>query len=304
MVNNRVLITGASGLLGRAMVKAFSDSGWDVTGLAFSRSKDGDSHRRKCDITDVNQISAIVKEVKPDVIIHCVAERRPDKVDADLEKARLLNVTVTDNLSKISRENDSWIIFISTDYVFDGKHPPYAPNAETNPLNAYGKMKREAELVLWKNQSDAGIIRVPMLYGQVESLNESAVTILANLLLDKTPVEVDNLQKRYPTLVDDVAHVCVGLSERKLEHCGLYGTWHMSNPERYTKYEMVTEIASMFGLSSDHIKPTQNENAKIPYNSELNCIALDVMGLRRKTSFLQGIRSILEPWLAKEMKKV
>jgi len=297
---NKVIVTGASGLLGRAIVKTFAENGWEVTGLTHSRSKEGDSHRQKCDLTVESQVRTIVKEVKPDVIIHCMAERRPDKVDADPEKASLLNVTVTDQLSKISSENGSWFIFISTDYVFDGKHPPYATNAETNPVNSYGKLKRDAELVVWKNQSDAGVLRVPVLYGQVENLEESAVTTLLKFVLDKKPVEIDDWQARYPTLVDDVASVCLGLSERKLEHCGLYGTWHMAGPEKFTKYQIAVELAKIFELPHDHIVPTKIENPKVPHDAQLNCVALDVMGLRKKTPFAKGIRPILEPWVTKK----
>jgi len=66
----KVLITGASGLLGRAMVSVFAQSGWDVTGLSHSRSKEGDKHRRKCDLTVQAEIRTILAEVKPDVIVH------------------------------------------------------------------------------------------------------------------------------------------------------------------------------------------------------------------------------------------
>jgi len=226
-----------------------------------------------------------------------MAERRPDKVDADPEKAFLLNVTVTDQLSKISAENGSWFIYISTDYVFNGKNPPYSTNAETNPVNAYGKMKRDAELVVWKNQGDAGVLRVPVLYGEVEYLEESAVTSLIKFVLDQKPVEIDDWQARYPTLVDDVAFVCLGLSERKLEHCGLYGTWHMAGPEKFTKYQIAVELAKIFQLPHDHITATRNENPKVPHDAQLNCVALDVMGFRKRTPLIGAIRPILEPWV-------
>jgi len=88
----KVVVTGSSGLLGRAMVKTFSTGGWDVVGLAHSRSKEQDKHLLRCDLTDEAQVRAILTEVKPDVIIHCMAERKPDRVDADPEKAHLLNV--------------------------------------------------------------------------------------------------------------------------------------------------------------------------------------------------------------------
>jgi len=208
---------------------------------------------------------------------------------------------VTDFLSKLCTELSAWFLFISTDYVFDGKNPPYATNAETNPLNTYGKMKREAELIIWKNQHDAGILRVPVLYGPVENLEESAVTILLKSILSKeSEVQIDNLQIRYPTNVNDVTNACFGLAQRKLEHCGLYGTWHLCGPDKFTKYEMAIEIAKILELPYDHLKPSFVPNPKIPLNAQLNCIAIEVMGLRKKTPFVQGIKSVLEPWVQKK----
>jgi len=297
---NKVLITGASGLLGRALVKAFLEIKWDVTGLAHSRGKEGDKLRLKCDLTNEQQTRTIIQEVKPDVIIHCMAERRPDKVEGDPDKASLLNIKVTDTLSRIANEASAWFLYISTDYVFDGKNPPYATNAETNPVNEYGKTKREGEVAVWKNQHDAGILRVSILYGDVETLDESAITVLASPLLNNSPAQLDNYNIRWPTLVDDVAAVCVGLCERKMEHCGLYGTWHFAGNEKYTKYEMAQEIAKALGIPfPDNITPVSVANSKSPHNAQLNCIALEVMGLKKVTPFATAIKRILQPFVNK-----
>jgi len=290
-------VTGASGILGRSIVRAFRDGGWEVSGLAFSRSKEGQEDLRRCDLTIEEEARKAIIGVKPDVLIHCMGERRPQEVDADPKRAHLLNVTVTDTLSKLSQEIHCWFLYISTDYVFDGKNPPYSPNAETNPLNEYGKLKREAEMVVWKNQHDAGILRVPILFGSVEYLEESAVTILAKFVMERKPTEIDDWQIRYPTFVDDVAAVCFGLSERKIEHCGLYGTWHFSGAEKYTKYEMAVEIAKIFNLPHDHLISKKSENPKVPQNAQLNCIAIEVMGLAKKTPFAKAIKFALKDWI-------
>lgn len=217
-------------------------------------------------------------------------------MEADPEKAYQLNVVVVDKLSALSREFNAWFLHISTDYVFDGKNPPYSTNSETNPLNEYGRLKLEAELVVWKNQHDAGVLRVPVLYGPVEYLDESSVTSLAKFVLERKPVEIDDWQLRYPTFVDDVAAVCLGLSERKLEHCGLYGTWHLSGSERFTKYQIAVEIAKLFNQPHDHISPKKQPNPKFPEDAQLNCVAIEMMGLLKNTPFNEGIVTVLSPW--------
>lgn len=179
--NRRVLITGASGLLGRAILKQFADSGkWEVLGLAHSRATGA---LKKVNLLDFNETKRVVKEFKPHVLIHSAAERRPDVVENDEETSTKMNVGVTETLASTISELNSdleipehFMLYVSTDYVFDGRSPPYKPLDEPNPLNKYGKSKLAGEKVMQKNHPDGGILRVPILYGNVEYLKESAVT--------------------------------------------------------------------------------------------------------------------------------
>lgn len=178
---HRVLITGASGLLGRAILKQFSISDkWEVLGLAHSRAT---GTLKKANLLDFEETKRVVKEFKPHVLIHSAAERRPDVVENDEETCIKMNVGVTETLASTIIELNSglempehFMLYISTDYVFDGTSPPYKPLDEPNPLNKYGKSKLAGEQVMQKNPSDGGILRVPVLYGNVEYLKESAVT--------------------------------------------------------------------------------------------------------------------------------
>lgn len=177
----RVLITGASGLLGRAIMKQFSNSDkWDVLGLAHSRAT---GVLKKVDLLDFDETKRVVKNFKPHILIHAAAERRPDVVENDEETCMKLNVGVTKTLASAINELNSdagapehFMLYISTDYVFDGSSPPYKPHDEANPLNKYGKSKLAGEQVMQAYNSDGGILRVPILYGKVESIKESAVT--------------------------------------------------------------------------------------------------------------------------------
>lgn len=278
------------------MMRAFQDC--EVLGIGYQRA-DPSKNVIKLDLRDVEEVRKKIKQFHPDVIVHCAAERRPDNCEKDPVATTNLNVEVTENIAKAAKEVDSWIIYISTDYVFDGTQPPYAPNAECNPLSFYGKSKREGELAVWRQHSYAGVLRVPILYGPVEYLEESAVTVLAKAITDKKPVKVDDWQVRYPTHVDDVARVCRQLSERKMKHCGLTGTWHFSSEERYTKYQIVQTIGRLFGLSTDHVQPDGNQpsGAPRPRDCHLDTSTIRLMGLLSLTNFEVGIKNALEPWI-------
>ena len=133
-----VLVTGASGLLGRQVMSVLAAEGVSCTGLCFSRPSDG---LTKLDITDFAATASLVKDLKPSHIIHAAAQRFPDKVEGDIEAAIKLNVESTRNLAEISKEIGSKMIYISTDYVFDGEHPPFFHDNKPNPLNKYGETR-------------------------------------------------------------------------------------------------------------------------------------------------------------------
>jgi len=144
---SKVIITGASGLLGRAIYAEFCKHSWDVLGFAFSRAKD---KLVKIDLHDVNAVQEAIKHFKPDIIIHCAAERSPDKVEKDYETSRILNVDCSKNLAKLAGEVNAVFLYISTDYVFDGTNPPYKESDTPNPLNQYGISKYEGEKEVMK----------------------------------------------------------------------------------------------------------------------------------------------------------
>ena len=180
-VRHRVLITGASGLLGRAILKEFSkENKWEVLGLAYSRST---GSLKKVNLLDFEETKRVIREFRPHILIHSAAERRPDVVENDEDTCLKMNVGVTKTLASTINELNTdlevpehFMLYISTDYVFDGKSPPYQPSDEPNPLNKYGKSKLAGEKAMEICHANGGILRVPVLYGSVEYLKESAVT--------------------------------------------------------------------------------------------------------------------------------
>jgi dTDP-4-dehydrorhamnose reductase len=146
-----VLVLGASGMLGRAIHKALQGSSPDqfaVVGTGHTRA--AALGLKPLDVTDAAALRACLAEARPALVISCVAERRPDRVELDEAHARRLNVELVERLAEDATQQGFHLVHISTDYVFDGTSPPYAPGATPNPLNAYGRHKLAAEEVLRK----------------------------------------------------------------------------------------------------------------------------------------------------------
>ena len=289
-------MTGASGLLGREVLKCFTAQKWEALGLAYSRVK---GSLQRVDLCDNVQVEAILDQFKPNVVVHAAAERRPDKVENQPDLAVALNVTSTCTLADLCKKKNIYLLYISTDYVFDGKNPPYLPDAPTNPLNAYGSTKRDGECVVLKH-AGFGVLRVPVLYGPVEFLGESAVTTLFSSVLDtKITARISDYEQRYPTHVTNCAEVCLGLSERQVSSKDAAGIWHFSGKEVFTKYTMAHTMAEIFGLSSNHLAPVKEAFGKTtrPYDCCLDCSATTKCVPVSYIPFKDGIKKVLEPFI-------
>ncbi|XP_057312375.1 methionine adenosyltransferase 2 subunit beta-like [Hydractinia symbiolongicarpus] len=170
----KVLITGASGLLGRAIKTEFEKvSDWKILGLGFTRLDGG---LKKVDLQNDEEVIQLIDEFKPDVLIHSAAERRPDFVANHEKETEQLNVKATETLAKHVNKYGGFMLYISTDYVFDGTSPPYKVSDATNPLNKYGMSKLQGERETLLHCKYSGVLRVPILYGPLKYVDESAVT--------------------------------------------------------------------------------------------------------------------------------
>ena len=287
----KVLITGASGLLGREVFKYFEAGKWNVLGLAYSRVS---GSLRKLDLTDALQVETVIESFQPNVVIHLAAERRPDIVEKQGAYARELNVAATKSLAALCKKYNSYLLYISTDYVFDGKNPPYAPDALTNPLNTYGITKRDGELEILQYPL-FGILRVPILYGSVETLGESAVTTLFSSVMRKDkPAEMNDYNQRYPTHVANCAEVCVHLATMQVNGGRAGGIWQFSGSEVHTKYSMAVTMAEVFGLSKDHLIPAkESSGATRPYDCHLDSSAVMNNFPIEPIPFKEGIKKVL-----------
>lgn len=176
----KVLVTGASGLLGRELMRRFRQEKWQNLGLAFSRTRED---LLRVDLRDRAEVEKVLVDFRPTVVVHAAAERRPDEVERNPEAALALNVTATETLAELCSKHGIFLIYMSSDYVFDGRNPPYFPNSPTNPPNTYGQNKKDGETAVLKHAGTV-VLRVPMLYGPVEQLGETSVTTVFSLVLN------------------------------------------------------------------------------------------------------------------------
>jgi dTDP-4-dehydrorhamnose reductase len=285
-----VCITGASGLLGRACARAFSDT--DPLTCAWSRAKPGDL---KLDLTDRNAVLKAMEQRQPELIIHTAAERRPDICENDAGQTHALNVEATRSLAEAANRIGAVLVYISTDYVFDGTQPPYAVDSECQPLNAYGKSKRAGEEAVLAASPRNVILRVPILYGKVETLDESGVTLLLCDLQTPRPKKIDHWAIRYPTSTDDVAQTLRGWADRLLAESESRGIYHMSGGEALTKYEMACAMAEELGLDHSHLSPdpAAPDGAPRPQNCQLDLSRLQQETTLIQTPFREAIARVL-----------
>ncbi|QRW04982.1 hypothetical protein RhiLY_03981 [Ceratobasidium sp. AG-Ba] len=264
-----VLVTGASGVLGSAIYNAFraAPSNFQVKGTAHTRPSE---NIEAIDLCNKEAVSDLIHKFKPDWVIHCAAERRPDVAAKNPEAARELNGVVPATLAQLSVEHGFTLIYISTDYVFDGTSPPYGVDAKPNPLNLYGETKLAGELFAYQ-------------YGPAPNNSDSAINILVDIVKDQSgkTYTMDHYATRYPTNVLDIADFLVRLSAIKKP---LPPILHYSGLEPYTKYEICLIMAKILNLPHVHIKPDAeapppSQAASRPKNCQLSLDVLETLGV-------------------------
>eukprot|EP00808_Paulinella_micropora_P017642 g21642.t1 len=294
----RVMVTGASGLLGRSLMNAFKEhkNTFAVVGLGFSRVN-ATNGLIKVDLTDEKAVRDTVKQHQPHIIIHSAAERRPDAFGdpAKAKAAEKLNVSATQTLADCARSQHIKMVYVSTDYVFDGTKPPYAVGAAPNPVNEYGKTKLKGEQVMLaaaqasEKALEGAILRVPILYGTVEDLAESSVTaivsedlaessvttIVSDVLKQKVSKEQCDVQIRFPTYTEDVAaflvQVCSWLHGPRTASRQIMHILHFSGQEEMTKYGMAQNIGNVLRLPIAHLTPSKKQvGGDRPLNAQLS----------------------------------
>ncbi|KXH64310.1 RmlD substrate binding domain-containing protein [Colletotrichum nymphaeae SA-01] len=306
MAGKDVVVTGATGLLGRQVARAFDMKSWNVKGTGYSRA-DGVSIF-KVDLGKTSDVEKFLDESKPQLVVHCAAQRFPDKVDSDPDAARALNVEATRSLAKLCAARSTLLIYISTDYVFSGKQgdAPYEADAETGPTNLYGQTKLDGERAVLEEYDAAGraglglVLRVPVLYGKADTPAESATNVLMDTLWKTqdggAKVKMDHWAIRYPTNTEDIGRVCHDIADKYLgaeDRSSFPKILQFSSEDKMTKYEICQKFADIMDLSMDGIIANTegndpNASVQRPYDCHLSTRALKDLGIDVSTSDFVG----------------
>ncbi|KAL9622963.1 MAG: hypothetical protein Q9160_002681 [Pyrenula sp. 1 TL-2023] len=255
------LVTGATGLLGRAVLNTFSRaSGWTAVGTGLTRAEP--PQYRKLDLLDEKAVEACLAEVNSK---SGAANRSPDSCASSPSLARALNATSTLHLSTLCSRFSILLICISTDYVFPGPPgaAPYTSSSAPSPTNIYGETKLEGEQAVLSTTNGGVVLRVPVLYGRCEpkdNWKESAVNCLVDAVYKAqepsskaSPVKMDDWAQRYPTATADVGRVCRDVAEKYLSSTAASAEempriLQFSAEEQMTKYRMCEVLAEILGL--------------------------------------------------------
>jgi len=274
----RILITGACGMLGRDLVEVLGE-GQELHLVdieEFPRSLESRFSTLTLDITEAEKTYREITKINPDIVIHSAAYTDVDGSETNKDLAFKVNALGTRNIALACQRFDTEILYISTDFVFDGeKGESYLEFDTPNPQSIYAKSKYWGELFVKFLLNRFYIVRTSWLFGKN---GENFVTKILTLAKEKKEIEVVNDQIGSPTYTKDLAGaICQLIGARKgdsRDRASPYGTWHITNSGQCSWYEFATEILQD---SDVRVKPISSEElnrpAKRPKFSVLdNCV--------------------------------
>lgn len=253
----KVFVTGVKGQLGHDVVNELEKRGHTAIGVDID----------EMDITDEKSVSEGIRKVLPDAVIHCAAWTAVDAAEDNVDKCRLVNAVGTEYIAKVCKELDCKMMYISTDYIFDGEGTrPWEPDDEvTAPLNVYGQTKFEGEEAVRKNVEKYFIVRIAWVFG----LGKNFIRTMLKLGENHDQITVVNDQFGTPTYTYDLARLLVDMIETEK-----YGNYHATNEGGYiTWYDFACEIFRQAGMDVKVVPVTSAEypaKAKRPFNSRMS----------------------------------
>lgn len=258
----RILVTGASGLVGSRLVVRLREK-HEVHGTFHRRRPDFLEHPPErmhgVDVRDLRSLVAVLDRVSPEAVIHCAAMTNVDACESVPKEARAANVAPVEELARFARGQGARVLQMSTDYVFDGEHPPYEVDAAPNPLCVYSRTKAEAEAVA-RSIPGSLIVRSTVIYGaDFGHLKQNFATWLIGELRAGRPVRVVDDQWGTPTISENIAHFVEAALARRLE-----GVVHAAVSECVPRDEFARRIAARFGLDASLIRPVKTAELKQP----------------------------------------
>lgn len=275
----KFFVTGVCGQLGHDVMNNLAARGYDGVGSdiqrAYSGIDDGTAVTKlpyiKLDITDAEAVKRVLRVVQPDVVIHCAAWTAVDAAEDEenRDKVRAINVDGTKNIAEACKELDSKMIYISTDYVFDGQgEKPWEPDCKDYaPLCVYGQTKLDGELAVANTLDKYFIVRIAWVFG---TNGKNFIKTMLNVAKTHDRVTVVSDQIGTPTYTYDLARLLVDMAETDK-----YGYYHATNEGGYISwYDFTCEIYKQAGLTTEVVPVTTAEygisKAARPFNSRLD----------------------------------
>jgi len=264
----KLLITGASGLLGTKLCEIALRKNHEVYS-AYSQHKPLYGTPVRLDILDLKAVQQTLDKTKPEAVVHAAALTDVDKCELEKELAWKTNVEGTRNIALSCSKANAKLVYISTDYVFDGEKGNYEEEDEPNPMDYYGVTKLEGEKQAIQHCKNYAILRTSVIYGWHPWKQNFAIWTFNQLKQNK---EITVVEDHYntPTLADNLAEITLEAILKDLQ-----GLYHASGSQRISRYEFAKQIAKAFNLNQNLIKPIKMNQltawvAKRPRDSSLN----------------------------------
>lgn len=276
----RVLVTGVKGQLGYDVVNELEERGHESVGVDIE----------EMDITDAASVETVITEAGVDAVIHCAAYTAVDAAEDNEELCRKVNEEGTRNIARVCKELDLKMMYISTDYVFNGQGTrPWEPDDEREPLNVYGETKCGGELAVEELLDKYFIVRIAWVFG-VNGKN--FIKTMLNLGKTRDSLTVVSDQVGSPTYTYDLARLLVDMIETDK-----YGRYHATNEGFCSWYEFACEIFRQAGMNVS-VSPVDSSaypaKAKRPMNSRMSKDKLDEMGFERLPSWQDALGRYLQ----------
>lgn len=250
----KILITGANGFLGYYLTQQLLQQGYEViaTGKGECRlpfSNDKGFQYLSMDFTDPFTVHDVFAKFKPEAVIHAGAISKPDDCEQNQWEAYLTNVEGTVCMLLNAEEHKSFFVFVSSDFIFDGKKGEYKEEDIAGPVNFYGKTKVEAEDAVREYEHDWAIVRTVLVYGKPLTKRKNILSTIKEKLEKGEEYNVFDDQVRTPTYVEDLATGIVSIIKKRAT-----GIYHLAGMDTLTPYQMACMAADHLGLDKSLIK--------------------------------------------------
>jgi dTDP-4-dehydrorhamnose reductase len=265
----KLLVTGASGLLGSKLCELAIHQGIHVHS-AYNRHRPLKGIPVEFDLSQKTKVEQAIERIKPETVVHAAALTNVDKCEAEKDLSWKINVEGTEVIAKACKKNQAFLLYISTDYVFDGEKGMYTEKDVTNPINYYGYTKLKGEDAVENSADEFCIARTSVIYGTTPATGKINFALwLLDKLGKKEPVRIANDQSNSPTLNSNLASMILEILESRLT-----GTFHLAGATRLTRFQYATALAKEFDMDIDLIEPVSSDeiswSAKRPKDSSLN----------------------------------